>query len=205
MERDLRTLEGLIEDANEMNMQSDITVLQAGDVLGELIHERDFKQNHPAFKMLRNADIDNTSATKYLKYLIETGFDCLYGLASLSLRNDNGWSVDEALKKKVTIRSSVHRERIAKVIPRIKLLKQDGRSLPKFLFSIGLQKNDVKRYINNMWEIMKLDTMFDLLNCDRKELEKLGFKEGHVESILMISEGKHSKFAVEDTVVEGKQ
>ena len=203
MARDLHLLESLVKEARENNMQNDITVLQAGDVLGELIQERNFVQNHPAFKMLRKAEIDNTSATKYLGYLIDCGYECLFGLASLSLRNDNGWSVEDALKNKVAIRSAVHRERIAKIIPRIKLQKQDSRSLSKFLFSIGLQKNDVKRYMRNMWDMKKLDTMFDLLNCDRKELKELEFKEGHIESILMIADGQHSKFPVEDVIITG--
>ena len=55
-----------------------------------------------------------------------------------------------------------------------------------------------------MWDLKKLNTMFDLLNCDRKELKELGFKEGHIESILMIADGQHSKFPVEDVILTGK-
>ena len=194
--RDLKTLESLVDEAARKNMQDDITVLQASDCLKDLIAEREFKLSHPAFMLMTSAGVDEASATKYLQFMISSGYDCLFGLASLSLKSDNGTAVDAALKEEVGIRSAIHRERIVKAIPRVKLLKQDHRSLEAFLSSIGLQQQDVKRYIKNMWKMKKLDTMFDLLNCDRKELEEMHIKPGHVDSVLMIGEGLHSKFAI---------
>ncbi|GMH75462.1 hypothetical protein TrST_g13079 [Triparma strigata] len=197
MKDDLKLLQGLMAQAKDMHMMNDIVVLQAADKLDELVAVRDFKLNHPAFKLMRKSEIDEASATKYLFWMMECGYDCLFGLAALSLKNDGGEALNRMLRDEVGIRSSVHRERIVKHIPKAKLQKQDQKGLERFMLSINFSKEDVAKYIKALWTL-KFDTMFDLLSCERMELEQLKFKKGHVDSIIMIAEGHHSKFATDE-------
>ncbi len=198
--RDIKALDSLTKEAIEkMGMENDIVVLQAVECLEELIKERDFKYNHPAFKMMLKADVDEGSATKYLKWMCEAGYDCLFGLGALIVRQDDGGARALSKLRDMGIRSAIHRERIVKEMPRMKLQKQDQSSLEAFMLSINFSVKDVKKYIKALWTL-KYDTMFDLLNCERFEMENLKFREGHVEAVLMISDGLHSKFAMEHDI-----
>ncbi|GMH82757.1 hypothetical protein TL16_g09370 [Triparma laevis f. inornata] len=199
MKDDLKLLEGLMAQAKDMHMANDIVVLQAADKYDELVAIRDFRLHHPAFRLMRKSEIDEASATKYLFWMMDCGYDCLFGLASLSLKNDGGEALDRVLRDVIGIRSSVHRERIVKQLPKVKLQKQDQKGLERFMLSINFQKEDVAKYIKALWTL-KFDTMFDLLGCERLELEQLKFKPGHIDSICMISEGHHSKFATDEGV-----
>ena len=66
---DLHALEELIKEALEKGMGNDITVMMAAETRDQLIAERDYKHNHPAYKFMIKNDIDEASATKYLGFL----------------------------------------------------------------------------------------------------------------------------------------
>ena len=225
MQNDLKALQGLMEQAKEMKMANDIVVLQAGEKLADLVAERDYKYSHPAFLLMRHSDIDEVrreertrdhtafstakavaissqaSSTKYLLYMQECGYDCLFGLAAASVRHDDGEELNRILREVVGIRSSVHRERLMKNIPKCKLQKINPKSLEKFMLSINFSKKDVSTYIKALWT-KKYDTVFDLQNCEKFELESLKFKPGHLDAVVFISEGKHSRFATDEKEIK---
>ena len=131
----------------------------------------------------------------------ECGYDCLFGLAAASIRHDDGEELNRILKEVVGIRSSVHRERLTKNIPKCKLQKINQKSLEKFMLSINISKKDVDKYVKALWT-KKYDTVFDLQNCQKFELESLKFKQGHVDAVMFIAEGKHSRFATDEKEIK---
>ena len=182
MQNDLKALQGLMISAEELHLSEDIVVLQAAEKLSELVAERDYKYSHPAFMLMRNSDIDEASATKYLLYMQECGYDCLFGLAATSIRHDDGQELNRILREVVGIRSSVHRERLAKNIPKMKLQKINLKALDKFMFSINFSKKDVEKYIKALWT-KKYDTVFDLQNCEQFELEQVSVSESRSDKL----------------------
>jgi len=73
-QRDLHFLEEVTKEAIEKKMEGDITVMMAVETLSQLVAERDYKFNHPAYKFMRKHDIDEASASKYLGFFAQTGY-----------------------------------------------------------------------------------------------------------------------------------
>jgi hypothetical protein len=94
------------------------------------------------------------------------------------------------------IRSAVHRERITKSLHHVKLPKLNQANVAAFLESMNFDAKHVKRYIKALWTI-KYDTVYDLLETDREQLKRLDFRDGHIDAIMLVSDGLHSKFATE--------
>jgi len=63
--------------------------------------------------------------------------------------------------------------------------------------SINFQPKEVKKYRESLWQNFKYNTMFDLLNCTKEEMVQCKFLKGHVEAVLMISNGDHANFATQ--------
>jgi len=99
-----------MEEAKAMKMASDMVVMQASDVLSDLLSARDFKYSHPAFLLLRKAEIDETASSKYLTFLLSCGYDCLFALGTLVKPDDNGALAHDVLRNLVGISNSMHRE-----------------------------------------------------------------------------------------------
>ena len=117
----------------------------------------------------------------------------MVGLACLRTQDEDGQYALAKLRD-IGVRSAVHRERIMKGLSHVKLPKLNQSHLLSFLVSLNISERDVKRYINMLWTI-KYDTTYDLFETDRAMLEKLEFKDGHIDAIMLVSEGGHSKFA----------
>jgi len=198
---DMTALKKIMEEAAKKNMLNDVKIMEAGDTLARLVAEQNYKYSHPAYKLMRNCDIDEAASTKYLKDMIDVGYDCLFGLATVieKIDIDGGAEANDILRNTLFIRNAVHRERLIKMIPRMKLQRQDlNNGLEKFMLSINFHERDVKKYNQQLWDIRKYDTLFDLLNCEREELELANFKIGHIEAVLMIQNGKYGAYNLED-------
>jgi hypothetical protein len=195
--RDLKALEELIEDALLRKMEGDVAVMMAMETRDGLVAQRDYVQNHRAYKFMCYNDIDSNASKKYLGYLQDTGYDCLFGLVYLVVDDDNGNGEKcMARLRDMGVRSSVHRERVYKGLNHVKLPRLDMTSLEGLLESMGVETRDVKKYVKALWTL-KYDTVFDLFELEREMLTNLGFREGHVDGIMCVSEGFQSKFAVD--------
>ena len=194
---DMRALEELTKEACEKGMQDDIAVITAIEIYSQLVAERDYKHNHPAYKFMRKNDIDESSASRYLTAFADDGYDCLLGLAMLVVKQDDKGEHALEVLKKLGVRSAMHRERIVKNLNHVKLPKLNQSSLVSFMKSMNFSDGDVKRYKKSLWDSFKYDTMFDLLDMERDQFQKLNFLPGHVDAIVMVSDGLHSKFAIE--------
>jgi hypothetical protein len=188
--RDLVALEKCIEQANLLKKSQDVQVLQAIDIIAEIRREVNWRETHPAFKVMLLAGIEAAAATKYLPFLFEKGYDCLYALATVTdvvfMANDFGMS------------SRMNCQRLLKQISHLVLPKLNSASLNAFMLSINVSEKDAAKYEKSLFH-RKHDTVYDLFQITREEMQFCGIKNGHIEAILMIAKGDHSRFASEAT------